>query len=70
MEIQVHLLSQSQPIEHANVQNAYTKDGLYCLYFESGVVHKYPLCNIFRITENYYDQPKKESNYSDKNKKQ
>jgi hypothetical protein len=53
MEIEVHLLSQSQPIKYANVVNAYTKDGLYCIYLSDGIVHKYPLVNIFRIKETY-----------------
>jgi len=60
MEIKIHLNSQSQPIEHIGVKNAYTKDGMYCVYFETGsIVYKYPMCNIFRVTENYADQPKK-----------
>lgn len=53
MKIKVHLLSQSKEIEHNDVKNAYTKDGLYCLYLESGLVYKYPMVNIFRIIENY-----------------
>ncbi len=52
MMIAVHLLSQAKPVVHDNVKNAYTKDGLYCLMMNDGVVLKYPLINIFRITEN------------------
>lgn len=52
MKIEVHLLSQSKPIVYNDIINAYTKDNLYCVYTESGVV-KYPLCNIFRIKEEY-----------------
>lgn len=70
MEIKVHLNSQSQPIEHHGVKNAYTKDGMYCIYFEEGaIVYKYPMCNIFRVTENYADQPKKSTHDSDKKNK-
>lgn len=53
MKIEVHLLSQSQGITYEDVKNAYTKDGLYCLYLKDETVHKYPLINIFRVTESY-----------------
>ena len=53
MKIKVHLSSQSMAIEYTDVKNAYTKDGMYCLYLESGIVHKYPCVNIFRIEEEY-----------------
>ncbi len=53
MNIKVHLTSQSSPIEYEYVKNAYTKDGMYCLYLESGIVHKYPCVNIFRVEEGY-----------------
>ena len=53
MQVEVHLLSQSKPIVYNNVKNAYTKDGLYCIYKEEGFVDKFPLVNIFRITESY-----------------
>lgn len=53
MKVKVHLLSQSQPIEYDNVKNAYTKDGLFCIYKSNGLVVKYPLVNIFRIEETY-----------------
>lgn len=52
MHISIHLLSQSKPIEYKNVTNAYTKDGMYCVYTEGEVV-KYPMCNIFRVKEEY-----------------
>ena len=50
MTVQIHLLSQSIPIIRENVVNAYTKDGLYCVALEDSV-EKYPLVNIFKITE-------------------
>jgi hypothetical protein len=53
MKIKVHLLSQSRSIEYLDVKNTYTKDGLYCLYLKDNQVHKYPLCNIFRVEEDY-----------------
>lgn len=49
----VHLLSQSKPIEHKDVKNSYTKDGLFCIYFENDKILKYPLVNIFRVEEIY-----------------
>lgn len=49
--VRVHQLSQSRPINRDGVVNAYTKDGLYCLLLLDGTVKKYPLCNIFEITE-------------------
>lgn len=53
MTVYIHLLSQSKPIKRENVLNAYTKDGLYCIYLEDGSVKKYPLCNIYEIKETY-----------------
>ena len=53
MKIEVHLLSQSKAIVYENVKNAYTKDGMYCIYKENGFVDKYPLVNIFRVCESY-----------------
>ena len=50
MKVEVHLLSQSQPIERNDVINAYIKAGMYCLMF-SDRVEKYPLVNIFRVVE-------------------
>lgn len=53
MNVKVHLLSQSQPIVR-EPDNAYVKNEMYCLYFEaSNRVEKYPLVNIFRVTEDY-----------------
>jgi hypothetical protein len=53
MTIEIHLLSQSRPMVYENVVNAYTKDGMYCIYKETGFVDKYPLVNIFRVIESY-----------------
>jgi hypothetical protein len=51
MNVEVHLLSQSQPIVYVNIKNAYTKDGMYCLLKDNNVVEKYPFVNIFRVRE-------------------
>lgn len=50
MKLKIHLISQSQPIYRENVNNAYTKDGLYCVLTKDKV-EKFPLCNIFKIEE-------------------
>lgn len=51
LSVNVHLKEQSQPIQRQNVVNTYLKDGLFCLLLSSGDVEKYPLMNIFRVTE-------------------
>jgi hypothetical protein len=56
MNIKVHLLSQSKSIDYKKVKNAYTKDGMYCVYTEKNNVFKYPLVNIFRVEESYDDK--------------
>ena len=53
MNIKVHLFSQSKSIGYKNIKNAYTKDGMYCIYTEDNIVYKYPMVNIFRIEETY-----------------
>lgn len=60
MIVLVHMQSQAQPVKYENVKNAYTKDGLYCLYLETNKVHKFPLVNIFRVEEDY-SHPMQES---------
>lgn len=52
MKIEVHLLDQSQPMTIDNVENSYTKGGMYCI-LKQGAVTKFPLCNIFRVKESY-----------------
>lgn len=53
MKIEVHLLSQSKPITYKDITNAYSKDGLYCIFKSDGNVDKYPFINIFRVRESY-----------------
>ena len=65
MRIEVHLLNQSQPIEYKDVQNAYTKDGMYCMLLEYSEVIKFPMVNIFRVKEfaDDYEIIKQENTY-------
>jgi hypothetical protein len=48
--IEVHLYSQSQPSMIGDARNAYTKDGLYCVWRQQ-YVDKFPVEHIFRIRE-------------------
>lgn len=52
--VRVKLTETSQPLVYEKVINTYTKGGLYCILYQKGnekLVHKYPLCNVFRIEE-------------------
>jgi hypothetical protein len=51
MTVRIHMNSQSKPVVREDVVNAYTKDGMYCVYLECGTVKKYPMCNIWEVTE-------------------
>lgn len=56
MKIEVHRNETSFPIVYNNVENAYTKGNMYCIMFikeGSKITHKYPLCSIFRVVEDY-----------------
>lgn len=48
--VRIELKQTSQPIERRGVVNTYTKGDLYCV-FDGVKVEKYPLANIWRITE-------------------
>lgn len=55
MKIQIHRNETSQPIK-LDAINAYTKGQMYCVLLEvdgKRTVHKYPLCSIFRVVEDY-----------------
>lgn len=52
IDCKVELLTTSQPIS-LKAKNTYTKDGLFCVYTKDGKVQKFPLSNVFRITEDY-----------------
>ena len=59
IKIEVHRNETSLPITHQAL-NAYTKGGMYCVMIISDgkrITHKYPLCSLFRVTEDYNAQP-------------
>jgi len=62
MKIEIQLKESSLPQIYENVINAYTKGPVYCVLFVNSegkrVTHKYPLCSIFRIIEDYPDSKK------------
>ena len=54
--IEIQRNETSQPIVYENTINAYTKGNMYCvLFMKDGkkVIHKYPLCSLFRVIEDY-----------------
>jgi hypothetical protein len=50
-EVKIELLETSQGLTFKAV-NTYTKGNLYCI-FDGKKVMKFPMTNIFRITEDY-----------------
>ena len=56
MKINIQRNETSHPIVYEDVINAYTKGSMYCILFElegEKLVHKYPLCSLFRVEEDY-----------------
>ena len=56
MTIEIQRNETSLPITYTSVINAYTKGQMYCVLFEKDggrKTHKYPLCSIFRVVEDY-----------------
>jgi hypothetical protein len=56
MKIKIQRNETSYPIEYKDVENAYTKGNMYCVMFikdNKRVTHKYPLCSLFRVVEDY-----------------
>ena len=52
MRVVIHLKETSQPIEHSQAITAYTKGPFFCVQV-SEKVYKYPVSNIWRVTEDY-----------------
>ena len=56
MRVEIQRNETSQPIFYQSVENAYTKGNMYCLLLVidgKRVTHKYPLCSLFRVLEDY-----------------
>jgi|GEM_PF-2110129 len=57
MIIEIQRNESSFPIVYADVINAYTKGNMYCVLFinsnKKRVTHKFPLCSLFRVIEDY-----------------
>lgn len=54
MNITIELITTSKPLTFENVDNTYTKGGMFCVYNKkNNEVIKFPLCNIFRVKETY-----------------
>lgn len=53
MKVKLKLSKTSQPIEYDNVENTYQKGSFYCIYLGNEEVKKYPISNIFSVTEDY-----------------
>lgn len=57
MKIKVLRNETSNPIVYEAAIDAYTKGNMYCVLFVdkegNRVVHKYPMCSLFRVEEEY-----------------
>jgi hypothetical protein len=56
MKIEIQRNETSLPIVYEDAENAYTKGNMYCVMFtkhDLKVTHKYPLCGLFRVIEDY-----------------
>ena len=58
MRIEIQRNETSQPIVYENAENAYTKGLMYCVLFTNGqgkrITHKFPMCSLFRVAEDYF----------------
>lgn len=61
MRIEVQRNETSQPLVYNNAINAYTKGCMYCILLDidgKRITHKFPVCSIFRVIEDYLDSKK------------
>jgi hypothetical protein len=56
LKIYVQLKETAQPITH-DALNSYTKGPFYCVYVAGDKVYKYPLVDLWRVTEDYGEHP-------------
>jgi hypothetical protein len=60
----IHIEIQRNETSHPLVYealNAYTKGPMYCVLIEKGgkrVTHKFPICSLFRVIEDYQESKK------------
>ena len=52
MNVKIELKETSQPV-FLEAVNTYTKGPFYCVYVDKEHVYKFPLDNVWRITESY-----------------
>ena len=60
-KIEIQRNESSYPLVYTDVINAYTKGNMYCLLFEKEgkrITHKFPLCSLFRVIEDYNESTK------------
>jgi hypothetical protein len=60
MKIEIQRNETSQPLIYEAI-NAYTKGPMYCVLIARGgrrLTHKFPLCSLFRVIEEYIDSNK------------
>lgn len=55
MKVKIELKETSQAIELVAL-NTYTKGPMYCVYMGENKVQKFPLGNIWRVTEDYSNE--------------
>jgi len=53
MKIEIRRNETSRAIIYRKAINTYTKGPMYCVLTFDNKVHKYPLCSIFRVEEEY-----------------
>lgn len=52
INVSIRLKHQSQAMNFVAL-NSYEKGQFYCIYLENGTVKKYPIMDIFDVTETY-----------------
>lgn len=53
MKVEIVFCSASTPKKCKDVTTVYTKSELLCIEYESGLIVKYPLCNVFSISHQH-----------------
>jgi hypothetical protein len=58
-KIEIQRNESSESIVYEDAINAYTKGPMYCILFTNSkgerVTHKFPVCSLFRVIEQYPD---------------